>query len=159
MALDKYVAPVFLTDQAKNLNDRFYLLLNNLVYSYPDSKLNPDVMSKEYPTQTNSNLHKSNMAQMMALQNEYFMYKNSILKSSQELMAKVNSVDDQINVLDAENKRLSIELDELASSSHSSEGMLDDSQLTRNQMVYGNIVLFIIMAAGGFMYYKKVVNK
>jgi hypothetical protein len=159
MALDKYVAPVFLTDQAKNLNDRFYLLLTNLVNSYPDSKLNPSLMSETDPSRTNIQVYNSNMADMMALQNEYFMYKNSIIKSSQELMAKVNSVDDQINVLDAENRQLSIELDELASSSHSSEGLLDDSQITRNQMLYGNIVLFVIIAAGGFIYYKKVTNK
>ena len=116
-------------------------------------------MSETDPSRTNIQVYNSNMADMMALQNEYFMYKNSIIKNSQELMAKVNSVDDQINVLDAENKQLSIELDELASSSHSSEGLLDDSQITRNQMLYGNIVLFVIMAAGGFIYYKKVINK
>ena len=71
-------------------------------------------------------------------------------------MKYINSVDDEINVLDNENKSLSIKLEAMANSSHSAEGMLDDSQITRNQLFYGNIILFLIMAAGGYTYYKKV---
>ena len=75
-----------------------------------------------------------------------------------ELLNKMNSIDDQINVLDKENKKLSRKIDEMANSSYSAEGMLDDSQITRNQIFYGNIILFIIMMSGGYMYYKKVIK-
>jgi len=156
MPLDDYVAPVFLTDQAKNLNDKFYLILNNLVESYPAGKLMPNETSIIDNKKTNIQIYNDNMAQMMKLQNDYFIYKNSIVKSSEDLMKYVNSVDDQINVFEKENKILSGQIEELANSSHSAEGMLDDSQITRNQLFYGNIILFLIMAAGGYTYYKKV---
>ena len=156
-SLDQYVAPVFYTDQAKSLNDRFFLILNQLVDTYPESKLNPTVMAA-FPNQTKTNLqlYTDNMTKMMNLQNEYFIFKNSIVKSSEQIMARVNDVDAQINVLDVENKTLLSKLDEMANSGYSAEGLLDDSQITRNQMFYGNIVLFVIMASGGYMYYKKV---
>ena len=156
MPLDDYVAPVFLTDQAKNLNDKFYLILNNLVDSYPAGKLTPNETSYTDATKTNIQIYNANMAQMLKLQNDYFIYKNSIVKASQDLMKYINSVDDQINILESENKDLSVQLEEMANSSHSAEGMLDDSQITRNQIFYGNIILFSIMAVGGYTYYKKV---
>jgi hypothetical protein len=158
MSLDNYVAPVFLTDQAKNLNDKFYLLLTNLVNSYSEAKLNPTVISTSDKTKTNLQVYNDTMSQMMKLQNDYFLYKNSIAKNSHDLITYVNSVDDKINVLDAENKLLTTQLGEMANSSYSAEGLLDDSQITRNQMFYGNIVLFVIMATGGYMYYQKVIN-
>ena len=46
----------------------------------------------------------------------------------------------------------------MANSSQSAEGMLDDTQITRNQIFYGNIILFIIMVSGGYFYYKKVIK-
>jgi hypothetical protein len=159
MPLDDYVAPVFLTDQAKNLNDRFYLILNNLVESYPDGKLNPTKTSMLDNKKTNLQIYNDNMSRMMKLQNDYFIYKNSIVKSSEELMKYINSVDDEINVLDGENKNLTSKLEAMANSTHSAEGMLDDTQITRNQLFYGNIILFLIMAAGGYTYYKKVLKK
>lgn len=159
MALDNYTAPVFLTDQAKNLNDRFYLILNNLVDSYPEGKLHPNETSYADSTKTNLQIYNANMAQMMKLQSDYFIYKNSIVKSSQDLLKYINSVDDQINVLDEENKDLNKKIEEMANSSHSAEGMLDDSQITRNQLFYGNIILFLIMAAGGYTYYIKVIKQ
>ena len=71
-------------------------------------------------------------------------------------MKYINSVDDEINILDKENKELTKKLEAMANSSHSAQGMLDDTQITRNQLFYGNIILFLIMAAGGYTYYKKV---
>ena len=159
MSLDDYVAPVFLTDQAKNLNDQFYLILNNLVDTYPAAKLHAAETSAFDNTMTNKLVYDAIMSKMMKLQSDYFTYKNSIEKNSEDLMIYVNSVDDEINILDGENKELYKKLDEMANSSHSAEGMLDDSQLTRNQMFYGNIILFAIMATGGYMYYKRVINK
>lgn len=158
MASDNYVAPVFLTDQAKDLNDRFYLILNNLVDIYPDYKLKPTATSIEDNTKTNLQVYTDNMNKMMKLQTEYFIYKNTIVRNSQDLLDKMNSIDDQINILDKENKKLSRQIGEMANSGYSAEGMLDDTQITRNQIFYGNIFLFIIMMSGGYMYYKKVIK-
>ena len=157
MSLDDYVAPVFLTDQAKDLNDRFYLYLNQLVNLYPESKLNPRVVPIN-STKTNLQLYNTVMSQMMALQNDYFLYKNLIMQTSHNLLKNVNNIDNQINELDRENKILTSQLNEMANSSQSAEGMLDDTQITRNQIFYGNIILFIIMVSGGYFYYKKVIK-
>jgi hypothetical protein len=157
MSLDDYVAPVFLTDQAKDLNDRFYLYLNQLVNLYPESKLNPSVVPIN-STKTNLQLYNTVMSQMMALQNDYFLYKNLIMQTSHNLLKNVNNIDNQINELDRENKILTSQLNEMANSSQSAEGMLDDTQITRNQIFYGNIILFIIMVSGGYFYYKKVIK-
>jgi hypothetical protein len=157
MSLDDYVAPVFLTDQAKDLNDRFYLYLNQLVNLYPESKLNPSVVPIN-STKTNLQLYNNAMSQMMALQNDYFLYKNLIMQTSHNLLKNVNNIDNQINELDRENKILTSQLNEMANSSQSAEGMLDDTQITRNQIFYGNIILFIIMVSGGYFYYKKVIK-
>ena len=158
-SLDDYVAPVFLTDTAKNLNDRFYLLLNNLVDSHPYSKVDSSGISLKDPSQTNAQFYNSTMAQMMQLQNDYFIYKNSIAKNSQDMLAFMNSVDDKINVIDAENKSLTKQINDMASSTHSAEGLLDDSQMTRNQVMVGNMLLLVIIGTGGLMYYKKVIQK
>lgn len=158
MSLDNYIAPVFLTDQAKDLNDRFYLLLNNLVDIYPDYKLNPTTKSTIDNTKTNLQVYTDNMTLINNLQTEYFIYKNSIVSNSLELLKEMNSIDDEINVLDNENKKMSKQIDEMANSSYSAEGMLDDSQITRNQIFYGNIILFIMMVYGGYIYYKKVIK-
>ena len=157
MSLDDYVAPVFLTDQAKDLNDRFYLYLNQLVNLYPASKLKPTDVPRD-STKTNLQLYNAAMSQMIALQNDYFLYKNLIMQTSNNLLKNVNNIDNQINELDAENKMITSKLNEMANSSQSAEGMLDDTQITRNQIFYGNIILFIIMVSGGYFYYKKVIK-
>jgi len=155
MPVDDYKGPVFLTDKARDLNDRFYLILHDLFTSFPNAKLNPT--AKPNNTTTNKQAYDATMAQMIELQNEYFLYKNSVVFASEDLLRQVNVVDDQINVLDTQNAALRGRLNDTINSSRSAEGMLDDSQLTRNQLLYGNVALFIFMCAmatGGYVYYK-----
>ena len=153
---DNYVPPVFLSDQARDLNDRFYLILNNLVASYSGAKFKPDDFTIDDNTITNMNEYNKNMGQMQQLQSDYFTYRNSVVKNSEAMLTQFAEMDARVNALDAENASLKSRLADLGDSGRSAEGMLDDSQITRNQMFYGNIVLFIIMVAGGIFYYKKV---
>ena len=69
----------------------------------------------------------------------------------------MKNIDDQVNILDQQNAILKNQVNELNNSGRSAEGMLDDSKITRNQILIGNIFLFIIVAGGGFVYYKKFV--
>ena len=153
---DDYVAPVFLTDEARDLNDRFYLILNNLVKTFPSYKSDPHGATYYDTSITNAQEYDTNMADMLSLQSDYFTYKNKVVHTSELLMKQVGDVDTQINVIDRDNIVLKSKLGEMANSSRSAEGMLDDSQLTRNQLFYGNIVLFLFMMGGGYMYYKNV---
>jgi hypothetical protein len=153
---DNYVPPVFLSDEARDLNDRFYLILNNLVASYPRAKARPTEGAIYNNSVTNQDDYNKSMSQMLQLQSDYFTYRNSVVSNSEALLNQIASLDAQVNELDAQNAELQTKVSELSSSGRSAEGMLDDSQLTRNQMFYGNVVLFLIMVGGGYLYYKKV---
>ena len=153
---DDYIPPVFLSDQARELNDRFYLLLNNLVAAFPYAKIKPNDPTTYDANITNQADFDNNMALMLQLQNDYFLYKNSVVSNSQAVLKEMHAIDNQVNILDQQNAILRTQVNELSNSGRSAEGMLDDSQVTRNQLFYGNIILCIIMASGGYLYYKKV---
>jgi len=154
---DDYIPPAFLTNEAKDLNDRFYLILTNVVAAFPYNKSNPNDLNMQ-GNKTNKQDYDDSMADMLQLQNDYFLYKNSVIYASELLLKKVNAIDDQINILDTETTALKAQLKNIVSSSRSAEGMLDDSQMTRNQLFCGNIILFLFMATGGYIYYKKVLK-
>ena len=44
--MDNQIDTNLLTTKAKELNDRFFLLLNEIVKVFPDAKINPDTSSK-----------------------------------------------------------------------------------------------------------------
>jgi len=155
MGGDDYTAPIFLTDEARVLNDRFYLLLNEIVAIFPDGKANPTTRSATDPTKTNKQVYDKAMADMLQLQTDYFLYKNEVVKSSTTVLNYIKEMDAIISIMDKENAELLRTLNELKSSSHSAEGLFDDTQITRNELLYGNIFFFIIIAVAGFVAYKK----
>ena len=141
--VNSYVAPIFLSKKLKDLNDRFYLILNNIVDAYPEDKLQPKIGS-----------NNANMAQMLELQNDFFIYKNEILKNSEILSNHTTEIDAKINILDTENTLLKSKMSELINSGNSAEGLLDDAQLSRNQISFGNMLLLILIGGGSFYIYK-----
>ena len=150
--------PLFLTDKAKILNDKFYLELNETVKSYPISKATPDGIAIYNRSETNKEMHEANMVKMLNLQNEYFIYKNDVIKSNETIQKEINEIDKELNGLEAQNKVLSTQLDSLKGSSYSAEGLFDDAQITRNQLFFSNIVLFGTIAGLGYMFYKSIKN-
>jgi hypothetical protein len=138
-----------LTDRTKSLNDKFYIILDKIVNSYQKSKVNG-------LDSINNNIYTENIARMEKLQLEYFLYKNEVEKDSEDMQNAVMNGNSQINALEAQNKVLRVQYENLKSSSHSAEGLFDDAQITRNQLLVSNIILFGIMAGGGFMYYKSL---
>ena len=143
--------PFALTDKTKDLIDRFYLIMNKIIKSYPSTKL--------YPNDTaNMSVYNDSMARMEKLQNEYFLYKNSIIKASEDIQRDIINSNDNINALEGQNKILKVQYENLKSSAYSAEGLFDDAQISRNQLLVGNFILFGLMAGGGFMYYKSLKN-
>ena len=65
-----------LTNKAKDLNDRFFLLLNEIVKIFPDAKIKPTVMSAYDKSKTNKQLYDFSIDQMLKLQTEYFMFRS-----------------------------------------------------------------------------------
>lgn len=142
--------PFDITDKTKSLNDRFYLIMNKIVESYPSTKLNPS------DSNFNKRIYNENMRKMENLQNEYFLYKNEVMKITENIQNDIIGGNDEINALEAQNKVLRLHYDSLKSSSYSAEGLFDDAQISRNQLLVSNTILFCIIAGGGFMYYKKI---
>ena len=150
--------PAALTDQSKDLNDRFYLILNELVKTYTLAKSKPNDISPYNSAKTNEQAHAANLALMMTLQNDYFLYKNSVVSASEAMLDNINSANNEINVLESQNKILQLQLNNIQSSSYSAEGLFDDAQITRNQLLASNWILFAIMVSGGVLYYKSLKN-
>ena len=148
--------PIVFTAQAKQLNDKFYLTLNEIIKTYPIAQLKPTINSQYDRSQTNKSLFSSNMNKMLRLQNEYFIFKNTVVSSTEKLEKEINETDKKITVLENQNKVLKLQLDNLKTSSHSAEGLFDDAQITRNELLFSNFLLFGVMCGGGFMYYKSI---
>jgi hypothetical protein len=140
--------PAVLTDKAKSLNDKFYLILNEIVKTYPSTKVNP--------SQNNQALHDANMGKMKKLQNDYFLYKNEVERASETILKSLAQLDAQINGLENKNKVLRFQLDNLKSSTYSAEGLFDDAQISRNELLVSNFIFFGVMCGGGYMYYKSI---
>lgn len=148
--------PLVLSDRAKMLNDQFYLYLNEIVKSYPSSKVNPTNPSIYNVNKTNQELYNNAMGQMLVLQNDYFLYKNDVIKTNETIQTEIKEIDTEINKLESQNKVLSSQLDNLKASSYSAEGLFDDAQITRNQLYVSNIIFFCVLISGGYMFYKKM---
>ena len=140
-----------LTEKANNLNDRFFLILNEIVKVFPEAKINETGSSRYDITQTNKEVYDKLMQEMLKLQTEYFMFNNLVTKETNEMLKLVNGLDSSIQSVDNNNKELLARLSELKGSSYSAEGLFDDAQLTRNQILFGNVVLFIVISVGGYV--------
>jgi hypothetical protein len=150
--------PAVLTDQAKALNDKFYLILNEMVKIYPSAKLQPNNPSPYDHTQTNEALYGVYMKQMLKLQNDYFLFKNNVVNASEKILKQVAASDKQVNMLENQNKVLKKQYENLKTSSYSAEGLFDDAQITRNELLVSNLILFGVMCGGGFLYYKSIAH-
>jgi hypothetical protein len=142
--------PAVLTDKAKYLNDKFYLILNEIVKTYPSVKLDPN--------KNNQMAYDANMEKMKRLQNEYFLFKNDVTRASENILKKLAEIDAQINGLENQNKVLRFQLDNLQSSTYSAEGLFDDAQITRNELLVSNFIFFGVMCGGGYMYYQSITS-
>ena len=130
--MDDYVGPVFFTDRAKELNDKFYLILNEVVAKYPNYKINPDGLwknkSKMAPEEiTNFNAFNESMNKMKKLQNEYFLYYNNVTRESERLSVSGRDVDDKISVFNNKINTLTTKIKSLKASGYSAEGLLNPS--------------------------------
>ena len=153
MTVDNYIAPSFFTTKIKELNDKFELILIKIVSNYPDMRKNPNDT-----TNTKTIAYHDGLSRMKTLQSEYFLFKNSMLKESENLSKYGKEIDNKINEMEEKNKIIQAKLDSIKASSDSAMGLLDDTQLTRNQLFVGNILLFILLIGGGYVFYKKTNN-
>jgi hypothetical protein len=146
------------TAQLKDLNDRFYVLLDEMVKNYPKYRTSAAAGTGTASTagpSTASADYEKNRSDMKRLENEYFLFKNSVIKENEKMSAFGKNIETQMKQLDADSGILKDSLNSLKGSDGSAAGLLDDTQLTRNQMVFGNVILALCMLIGGYIYYTK----
>ena len=144
-----HVSPFALTDRTKALNDKFYIILNENVRTYPATR-------GKGVSDSSTAVYNDNMAKLETLQNDYFLYKNEIIQSSEAVQSYITIADEEIMVLEGKNKVLKLQYNNLKSSSSSAEGLFDDAKITRNQLLASNVILFGIMAGCSYGYYKSL---
>src|SRR6056300_1679669 len=156
--MDNQIDTNLLTTKAKELNDRFFLLLNEIVKVFPDAKIKPETTSIYDLEKNNKEMYNEAMNKMLELQNEYFMFNNTITKETNNMLDYLTNLDKNIQSIDINNKKLLLRLSDLKSSSHSAEGLFDDAILSRNEILFGNTFLFLDISAGGYLGYNMIKN-
>ena len=159
--MDDYVPPPIFLKDGKNLQIEFDILVEKVARSFPRAQYDPKGASSltAGSGKTAQSDYTENMNALLALQEKYFLYKNEILANTKKVLKDMQTLDGKITKLDTINKRLQKKLNSIMGSSHSAEGMLDDSKITRNQIMVGNLILFFLLAGGGYVYYTKYYNK
>lgn len=142
-----YKTPSYYEKTMKELNQRYYLILDELVEVFPKNKMYPDYLAYSKP-------FKNDMSNLIKLQSDFFLYKNDLETDIETLDKEIKSVNEQIENLEIENKQLNKTLESLKNSNNASHGMLSDTKLLYNQKLIGNWLLFAIIVGTGYKYLK-----
>jgi hypothetical protein len=117
------------------LNDGFYLILDELVTLIPNYRTYPKInlYSEKYGKALQN--FKENQA-------DFFMLKNEMETDLDIIDKNIETKNSKINKLDVKIKLLKNKLDSLNNSNDAGEGMLTDTELLHNQKYLGNWILF-----------------
>jgi hypothetical protein len=149
------------TAQLKDLNNQFYVLLDEMVQNYPSSRTSSvgtgtaGTGTGTSSVGTGTSAYNENQFAMKKLQNQYFLFKNTVIQESDRMSSFGKKIELQMEKLDEDNEILKNKFESLKGSDGSAAGLLDDTQLTRNQLVFGNVILALCMLVGGYLYYNK----
>jgi chromosome segregation ATPase len=142
-----YKTPSYYENTIKELNQRYYLVLDEIVKLFPKQKMYPKYLAYSKPfTNDMTNLNK--------LQTDFFLFKNSLESDIESLDKDIKLTNEEIDNLEHENKKLSATLESLKNSNNASHGMLEDTKLLYNQQLFGNTLLFLILLGAGYKYLK-----
>ena len=132
------------------LNDGFYLILDELVTLIPNYRTYPKltVYSEKYGKSLQN--FKENQA-------DFFMLKNEMENDLGKIDENIENKNSKINKLDSEIKLLKDKLDSLNNSNDAGEGMLTDTELLHNQKYIGNWILLVTILGLCYMN-KSIIN-
>ena len=120
-----------------DLKTGFFLRLNAVEQAFNTKNVNP--------TTQNTIAYETKVGEMNLLQDKFFLFKNELTKASNKLITTINDSDVKINELINENSILRKKIKNIKGSGYSSVGLLDDNNISRNIVLIGNILLFIII--------------
>ena len=134
--------------QSNELNQRYTIIIDEVVKTYPIHKANTTINSQE-------DAYKQNISNLQKLQEEFFILKNSLNKDTDVLQKNIKEIDEKIYILEEENKKLKAELALLNNSDNAAHGRLTDSRTLYNQQLLGNWLLFLSLSGITYAYYRK----
>ena len=133
-------------DKLNEINDYFYLTINELGTVMPKHFTNPDIDA--YSVKYNADIQYLNNAQQ-----QLFLLKNDIEKSTDDYDNNINQIDKQLKTLDKGNNKLSKKLASLIERNYGGKGMLVDTNVLYTQKKYANYLFAgIIVCIGGYYY-------
>lgn len=118
----------------KELNQNYYLIINEYIRQYPRAKTYPDIKGYKKALDEDMNNLKS-------IQSDFFMFKNDLEKDIKMTSRGIYKADKMITKLDIENAKLRASLSGLSQASAGATGMFNDAQAIYNQSLLGNIYL------------------
>ena len=122
------------TKKLGEINDGFYIILDQLVTLIPNYRTYPklNVYAEKYG-KTLQNFKEN--------QSDFFMLKNEMENDLDIIDKNIEIKNSQINKLDSEIKILKDRLDSLINSNDAGTGLLTDTELLHNQKYTGNWIL------------------
>jgi hypothetical protein len=126
--------PSHFKDLRRELTQRYNIIIDEVVKTYPSYKANPQFNNYE-------DTYKKNISNLEKLQTEIFLLKNNLNKSTTELQKDIKEIDDKIYLLEEENIKLRDELALLTNSDNAAHGRLTDSRTLYNQKLVSNYLL------------------
>lgn len=121
------------------LNQRYVIILDEIVKTYPSYKANTKINSY-------SNSHEKNMSNLQQLQTDYFLFKNNLSKNTDELQKDIKQIDEMLYELEEEMKKQREEYNNLKNSDNAAYGQLTDSKILYNQQLLGNWLLLMMFS-------------
>ena len=133
--------------QLKMLNDRYYLILDELITVYPKYKMKPEdsMYSDTYITD------KGNLTK---LQKDLFLYKNNLEQTMKTVGEDILVVDKQIMQLEKENSFFKKRLDSLKEGQNASKLLLKNTVYLHNEDLVAILLLGLVFMGSAYGCYK-----
>ena len=139
--------PIYYKNTLKELDQKYYLILNEYSQIYPKSKTYSKIPAyKKSLEEDTSNLQD--------LQNDFFLLRNELENEIENMSKEINKTDKMITKLDKDNEKLNSSLSGLEQASDSAVGMFNDSQLLYNNYLLGNCYLLMGIVGASILMYK-----
>ena len=139
--------PKYYADSLKDLDNRYYYILEEFSNSYPYAKTYPDEQNYIDALQTIEN-------DLNETEGELFQLNNNLERDIRTLGRDSKIINKKINEIQKENTYLKKRLKGMSGSKEAAIGMFDDIQLRYNQYLLGNCIFFIAIIGVGAGFYK-----
>ena len=139
--------PAYFKDTYKELNQRYFIIISEIVKTYPPYKVVPKFNNYKAD-------YEHNIENLQQLQEEIFLFKNKLSKATDTLQEDIKQIDDTLYTIEEELKKLREEFAYLSNSDNAAHGQLVDSKTLYNQQLTGNWLFFFIITGLGYTLFK-----